>query len=162
MTDALLRFIKILVAYGLAALAAGYAVYLALLIFPSATFGHDATAAGFTYGLMVTMFVSIFAALPAALVVSLGEFRSWRMWWYYAIAGSAIGATLGKMFAPPEWFLWLGLGFGPVSGLVYWVVAGRSAGMENATLRNGLAAIFLIITIVQSFWLGSTYFKVWF
>jgi hypothetical protein len=161
-TDALIRLIKILLAYGLASLAAGYAVHISMLLSPADAANREASTAGVTFGLMVTMFVAIFAAMPAALVVSLGEFRSWRMWWYYAIAGSFIGATLGKMFGPPEWFVWLGLGFGPVSGLIYWLIAGRNAGLQNPLFRNGIAVILLLIAIVMSYGLGPIYFDMWF
>jgi hypothetical protein len=157
MAEALLRIVRILIAYALASLAAGYAVYISLLVMPSAGMGHDASASGISFGLMVTMFVALFAALPAAIVISWGEFRAWRMWWYYAIAGSVIGAVLGKMFIPPHWFVWLGLGFGPVSGLIYWAVAGRTAGPQSPSTRNGLTIVFLGIAVILLFGVGPAY-----
>jgi hypothetical protein len=158
MTSALLRTVSIIVAYLLASLAAGYAVHLALLTEPTGNLGQDATAGGMTFGLMVTVFVIIFASVPASLVVSLGEFKSWRMWWYYAIAGSLIGLALGTMFAPPTWFPWLGLGFGPVSGLIYWAIAGRNAGLEDQNPRLVIALIFFVIALISLVFGWSAYF----
>lgn len=158
MTNALLRTASIIAAYLLASLAAGYAVHVALLAEPTGHLGQDATAGGLTFGLMVTVFVIIFASVPASLVISLGEFKSWRMWWYYAIAGSLIGLGLGAMFAPPSWFPWLGLGFGPVSGLIYWGIAGRKAGLEDQNPRLVIALIFLVIALISLIFGWSAYF----
>jgi hypothetical protein len=159
-TRALLHIMKILLAYALAALAAGYAVDAALLVVPSGGVGQDAGAGGITFGLMVTFFVGLFAALPASLVVSIGEYKSWRMWWYYAIAGALIGYVLGKLFSPPLWFPWFGLGFGPVSGLVFWAIAGRSAGHPEKGARNLIAALFLCLAVILLLSSWSVYFGV--
>ncbi len=155
---ALVHTVKIFLAYALAALAAGYAVDVALLIVPSGGHGQDAGAGGITFGLMITFFVAIFAALPASLVVAAGEFKAWRMWWYYALAGALIGIALGRMFSPPPWFPWMGAGFGPVSGLIYWAIAGRYAGLADTRHRNLLAAMFLCLTVALCFVAGPAYF----
>jgi hypothetical protein len=158
MANALLRLAYILLAYFLASLAAGYAVYGALLIAPSDGPGQEASNAGMTFGLMVTLFVAIFASVPASLVIALGEFKTWRMWWYYAIAGALIGFGLGTMFAPPDWFPMLGLCFGPVSGLIFWGIAGRQAGLAAQNPRVAVAVVFLIFALISLIYGWSAYF----
>jgi hypothetical protein len=150
MANVLLRFAYILLAYGLSALAAGYAVYIALLIIPHGSSGYDAQTGGIAFGLVITMFVAIFAVAPASLVIAVCEFKSWRDWWYYAIAGAVIGLILGKVFSPPHWFAWLGLAFGPVSGLIYWGIVGRTAGLAIANQRLVIAGVFAIVTVLSS------------
>ncbi len=157
MVTALIRFAIIILAYGLASLAAGYAVYIALLIAPADGLGKDAYQSGITFGLVIAMFVAMFAALPASAVVAVGEFRSWRMWWYYAIAGAVIGAVLGNMFMPPLWFPWLGLGFGPVSGLIYWGIAGRNAGLVDRNPRLAVALAFSVFAFLSLIFGWSIY-----
>lgn len=148
MTSTLVRILMITAGFLLASLMTGYVVYAALLLFPTGGAGQDASASGFTFGLFVAMFVAYFAALPASLVIALGELKSWRMWWYYAIAGSLIGLGLGWMFSPPSWFPWLGVGFGPVSGLIYWGIAGRKAGLTEQLHRLSIVVIFLIAAVL--------------
>lgn len=145
---ALVRVLIIVAAFLLASLVTGYVVYGALFLYPTGGAGQDAQTAGFTFGLFVAMFVAFFAAMPAALVIALGEYKSWRMWWYYAIAGSAIGVTLGAMFSPPDWFPWLGLGFGPFAGAIYWAIAGRNAGLNDQTPRLVIVVILLLIAVI--------------
>jgi hypothetical protein len=148
MTRTLVRVLLIIAGHLLASLVTGYVVYSALLLSPTGGIGQDATAGGIAFGLMVTMFVAYFAALPASLVIAAAELKSLRMWWYYAVAGSLIGLGLGWMFSPPPWFPWLGLGFGPVAGLIYWAIAGRKAGLSEPYLRYSIVAIFLLVGVV--------------
>jgi hypothetical protein len=148
MTSALVRILMIVAGFLLASLVTGYVVYGALLLFPTGGAGQDAGTSGFSFGLFITMMVAYFAALPASLVIALGEFKSWRMWWYYSIAGSLIGLGLGWMFSPPHWFPWLGLGFGPIAGLIYWGIAGRKAGLDEQMPRYSIVVIFLLIAVL--------------
>ncbi len=146
-----LRILVILFGYILASAATGFIVYAALRLFPSGGFGQDASRNGFIFSYMVTLFVMYFAAVPASLVIAWGEFRAWRMWWYYAIAGSLIGLGLGYGFSPPWWFPWLGLSIGPISGLIYWGIAGRKAGLAEAYPRNAIVATFIAIAVIIAF-----------
>jgi hypothetical protein len=145
---ALVRVLIIVAGFLLASLVTGYVVYGVLLLNPSDAMSRDAASSGITFGLMVTLFVALFAAMPASLVIALGEYKSWRMWWYYAIAGSLIGLALGSMFTPPDWFPWLGLGFGPFAGCIYWAIAGRKAGLDTQTPRMAIVVVFLIIAVL--------------
>jgi hypothetical protein len=136
----------IAIAYLLAAVVTGYVVDASLLADSGAT--ADGARKDFLgYGLFISFFVTYFAAAPAAATIALGEYFSIRRWWYYALAGSAIGFGLGSMFKPPEFFPWLGLGFGPISGLIYWAVAGRKAGLADHRSRLLVAGFFAALAI---------------
>jgi hypothetical protein len=153
---------RLVFAYLLASLATGIVVYISLLMFPSGGMGQDAKSGGIGFAFMVSVLVAYFAAAPAALTIAVGEFNLWRMPWYYAIAGSAIGFLLGTMFAPPEWFPWLGLGFGVVAGLIYWVVAGRKAGPAENTARRVVVGIFGLVAAVFLYATWASMFGVFF
>jgi hypothetical protein len=148
MTTTLVRILTIIFAYLLASLVSGYVVYAALLIFPTGHGSQDAAAGGFSFGLFISLMVVYFAALPALLVIALAEWRRWTMWWYFSVAGSVIGALLGWTFSPPPWFPWLGLGFGPVAGLIYWAIAGRKTGFAERYNRFSIIVVLLLIAVV--------------
>jgi hypothetical protein len=136
----------IVIAYLLAAVVTGYVVDVSLLA-DSGAAADGARKDLLGYGLFISFFVTYFAAAPASATVALGEYFSIRHWWYYALAGSAIGFGLGSMFKPPEFFPWLGLGFGPISGLIYWAVAGRKAGLADHRSRLVVAGLFVALAI---------------
>jgi hypothetical protein len=153
----IIRILLIIAAYAVASLATGYVVYGSLLLYPTGGIGLDAKANDWGFGLMVAAFVAYFAIAPAAMVVAAGEFKSWRMGWYYALAGMVIGFGLGSKFSPPDWFAWLGLGFGPCAGLIFWGIAGRKAGFLNGTPRLVVSLFFLAVAITLFFitWAGE-------
>jgi hypothetical protein len=151
----------IVIAYLLAAVVTGYVVDVSLLADSSAT-ADGARKDLLSYGLFITFLVAYFAAAPAAATIALGEYFSIRRWWYYALAGSAIGLGLGSMFKPPEYFPWLGLGFGPVSGFIYWTAAGRKAGPANDRSRLVVAGLFAALAIfllgyARLVWFGARF-----
>ncbi|NMD09295.1 MAG: hypothetical protein GYA66_15095 [Phyllobacteriaceae bacterium] len=139
------RLTLIFIGYVLAALASGYAVTAGYLLEGNES---DATTRPLSFGLMVTMFIIMFAAAPAALVVALGEYRRIRHWGYDVAAGCVIGVALGSIFAIRDWFPWMGLGFGPVAGFVFWAIAGRNAGSEAQQARRAVLIIMVIIAAV--------------
>ena len=146
------RLLRIIAAYSLASLITGYVVYGSVL-FSGDGMGSDARSGGIGFGLMVTFFIAVFAACPAALTVAVGEIRSWRMWWYYSIAGSLIGLGLGIMFSGPAFFPYLGVSFGVVSGAIYWWLAGRVAGLADDSPRRVVALI--LFALVATFFIVS-------
>jgi hypothetical protein len=141
------HILLILVGYLIAAVVTGYVVDVSLL-FDEGFMGDYARKGLLVFGVTVSAFVFYFAAGPAALTIAVGEYFSMRYWWYYAAVGAALGLGLGFMFNPPEFFPWLGLGFGPVSGLIFWAVAGRRAGMSSPRLRIGVACGFAAIALL--------------
>ncbi len=144
---ALKQIALILVGYCLAAVITGFVV-AACVHFDNREYGEGARQGFFGFAVMVSFFVAVFAAMPAAGTVALGEYKAWRMWWYYALAGSLIGCVLGYSFRPPAFFPWLGLGFGPVSGLIFWAIAGRNAGLESVNGRRIVVAVFALIFVI--------------
>ncbi len=135
----------ILFAYLLAAVVTGYVVDISLLA-SSDHLANDARKNLLGFGLFISFLVAYFAACPAAATVALGEYFHIRRWWYYALAGSAIGLGLGTIFRPPEFFPWLGLGFGPVSGVIYWAIAGRRAGLAENNARMTVVVSMAIVS----------------
>jgi hypothetical protein len=92
----------------------------------------------------ITWFIAILATIPAIVLVAVGEFRSVRSIFYYAIGGSIIGMGLpliavSKFLDLPEpvtmaiesWYSALGFVLGYIVGVIYWFIAGRNAGLRQ-------------------------------
>src|SRR3954447_10316400 len=90
------------------------------------------------------IFVSGFALIPALLIALISEAFSIRSVLAYAIGGGVVGAAcyLGLVPFDSETFQFEGIvrrhleiltGAGIVGGLVYWLIAGRSAGRWRAS-----------------------------
>jgi hypothetical protein len=77
---------------------------------------------------IITLFIAMYAALPAAVTVLIGETTPNRNKFYYSVAGCLIGGAL-PVFVEMMTLVPIGLIFGPVAGLIYWRVAGRNAGL---------------------------------
>jgi hypothetical protein len=90
--------------------------------------------------IIVMMFwAGTIAFLPAAVAIVLAETFGWRSALYYLLAGGLIGAIAIHLtsesgafdFADRPHVTLLAAGF--VGGFVYWLIAGRLAGVEPAT-----------------------------
>jgi hypothetical protein len=102
--------------------------------------------------------IAVLALLPAMPVIVCSERRGIRSFWFYTYAGALTGPVsyflylaiialpepnkaiqvLADSFAFPGWGMWLITSFsGFFGGLVYWLMAGRSAGIQRtrAVLR---------------------------
>ena len=123
-----IRLILILLGYGLATVASGVTVSL---IFAFA----EKTMASEIPGLIAfaIMLIGIYAALPALVTVIIGEIRTIRRRLYYIIAATLIGMVLPMIVGLDHWYILVGLGFGPVAGMIYWAVAGRRASYRPST-----------------------------
>ena len=77
---------------------------------------------------LAIMLIGMYAALPALVAVVIGEVRAIRHRLYYIVAATLIGMALPVVVGLDRWYILVGLGFGPVAGLIYWFVAGRNAG----------------------------------
>ncbi len=152
------RFAVIVVAYGVAALAASAFLHLLAL---GASGLQPSGAPPFVIGSLyfsvpfVALFVGYFAFTPAAVAILVGEVSGQRNWLFYAIAGGAVGLGAAVLFwqAPAIGFesgtgaegtlttprLAAALaGSGIVGGIAYWLCAGRSAGnWHSAGGRSG-------------------------
>ena len=70
------------------------------------------------------------AALLAFVVIAIAEYRGWRNWLNYALAGAAItgGIMLVMTGGKDNSDLALMTAAGLAGGITYWLVAGRNAG----------------------------------
>jgi hypothetical protein len=150
MVAVVLRLLRIFFAYFMASLITGYVVYGALQIEGGWT-SRDPGTQGAGFGLLIAFMITWLAAFPAALTITFGEWKGWRMWWYYSAAGSLIGLVLGYLFKPPAFFPWLGVSFGVVSGLIYWSIAGRHAGAADEGMKKATVAIMALATCAAFF-----------
>jgi hypothetical protein len=95
------------------------------------------------------IFISGFALLPAMIVVAITEAFCIRGALTYAVGGALVGAAcyLGLVPFDPDTFHFEGIvrrhleimtGAGIVAGLVYWMIAGRNAGVWRALRRRSI------------------------
>jgi hypothetical protein len=80
------------------------------------------------------VFVSAIAFVPAIIVILIAETLSLRSLFFYALAGGASGVLYGLTFpaaaaTPFDRTVQITLAAGVAAGLVYWLVAGRTAGL---------------------------------
>jgi hypothetical protein len=130
-----LRFFVVIFGFYAASLAAAATLTFGTL----ADFADQVGAADATLFSVVVLTTSIliafFAFIPALIVILMAESFAWRSVLLYALAGGALGAGFGLGFG--ELFPEPGRGrstelmaaAGIVGGLVYWLIAGRNAGM---------------------------------
>ena len=118
-----IRLLLILTGYGLASLASGIVVATVFYVSEGDPHMEYLGLVG-----LVTVLIAMYAALPAAIAVVLAEALSWRWRLYYIAVACVIGMGL-PLFVGLHWgYVLLGLGFGPVAGMIYWLLAGRRAG----------------------------------
>jgi uncharacterized membrane protein len=139
------RLCIVLAGYACAILTAS--LFLHLLAWPSLGFEGDtptvvAKTALVVSVLLIALLISYYAFLPAAVLIAIAEFRPFRSWLYFALAGgiTALSALVlyetvrmaGMAGARTEAFgadsLLVALASGMIAGVAYWLVAGRSAG----------------------------------
>ncbi len=139
------RLFVILFAFLAASLVAGMIIVCAVL-FPEFTdlgIGQLDPAVNVIVGLGF-IFISGFALLPALIVAAITETFNIRSLLVYAVGGALVGAAcyLGLIPFDPETMRFDGIirrhleimtGAGIVAGLVYWMIAGRTAGAWRVT-----------------------------
>ena len=135
---ALLRLFVILFGYSAAVLTA--VLFIHLLAWESLGFGGGAENPVAQWAtvmsvLFSTLFISYYAFLPSAVLITISELRAIRGWLYFALAGGvvALGAAVLRTMDAPA-----GSGIatvdaataaaGLVGGLAYWLIAGQGAG----------------------------------
>jgi hypothetical protein len=136
----LARIFVVLFAFLLACVAAGVVMTFALLL-PGWNALLDRPADQQGIAIMVglsAVFFSLYAMLPAMLVIALAEGFRLRSIFFYALAGAALalcsayGWDLRFLNGPDDDFGWRGpeimAAVGIVAGFVYWALAGRNAG----------------------------------
>ncbi len=121
----LIRLFLILLGYGLATIASGVVVGL-IFTFAEKTMDNEVVGIiAFAIAL-----IGMYAALPALVAVVIGEAASIRRKVYYIAAATLIGMVLPVVVGLDHWYILVGLGFGPAAGMIYWVIAGRRAGLQ--------------------------------
>jgi hypothetical protein len=154
-----IRILLIAASYLAASLGAGCALSLGMLYLSRSQSGEllRVAASPDLNILMVVIAVSseviaVLALLPAMPVIVYSERRGVRSFWFYAYAGALIGpmsyllfvgistlsepnkalGVLAHSLAFPGWGIWLLTAFsGFFAGLIYWLMAGRSAGIQR-------------------------------
>jgi hypothetical protein len=141
------RLFVVFFAFLLASFAAGIIVVGAVLYPEVSDFGAqiDQSAINIVIGFGF-IFISGFALLPALIIVLITEAFYIRSVLAYAVGGALVGAAcyLGLVPFDPDTLQFNGIvhrhmeimtGAGIVAGLVYWLIAGRSAGAWRAPPR---------------------------
>jgi hypothetical protein len=140
----LARLFVILFACVIASLAAGVVITLAVLLPQWGALDFDPID-GDVFRVVVgfgTIFVSVFAFLPALAMIAIAEAAGIRSLLYYACSGALIAAFLYYDFRGWDVLalpledsarreLEIIAAAGIVAGLVYWAIAGRSAGLRQ-------------------------------
>jgi hypothetical protein len=139
LADLLRLFILVPLAYILACIAAGATVAVSL-------FGAEPTieTAGFfaATGVLTTLYAGAVSFVPALIAVLVAEAFGWRSLFFYLIVGGGIGLAadaLTEFVGAPalaDYRLALYLAAGFVAGFVYWLIAGRLAGLGGARPRS--------------------------
>ena len=151
-----IRLCAILIGYAFAILVAS--LFLHLLVWPSLGLEGDtptfaAKSALVVSVLLVALFVSYYAFVPAVVLIALAELRPFRSWLYFGLAGGVtalsalvlhemlrvadLAGTRSQPLALDAESLAGALGAGMAAGIAYWLVAGRGAGKW----RRGAEAI---------------------
>jgi len=157
----LLRIVWIIVAYLVASTAAGAVIAVAAWV--AGLVGNPVELASLPYGLLAGgILVAVFAALPCAAIIGYAEREGRRTLPFHLAAGglTGIGTLLGSVLLlggisprglqvhPPDAEGAAALGMvaiavamaGLAGGLVYWALAGRSAGAWRAQ-ASGTGAV---------------------
>lgn len=152
------RLLIIALGYVLATLVAGFLVSLLLMLIPNAVMNDSGSPVSqlVQMTLLVALFTGLVTGGAVLALITLTEWKTVRHPLVYAAAGAAAGLGLGALFAMERWFLWAGLVIGTVAGLLYWRVAGRTAGALFEAVPNarrpvliGLLLVSFIVTIMS-------------
>jgi hypothetical protein len=132
------RLPRIVIAYIVASPAAGLALgFLNLITNPPSggeTFSQALAKALAIGGLLFGSFVAIYAVLPALVLVVLAESFGWRRWPVYVVVSALLGIGTETLLENGAVSLKAGLifgGAGAFAGFIYWMIAGRSAGLRG-------------------------------
>ncbi len=141
------RIIVIVFAVIVAAMAAGVVLAIGIVVPDWAAMDSDTVerVSFFVVSFFATSFLGAVAVAPALLLVVLGEVLRIRSFIYYAVAGALVGLAsyFGSNISarlenttdipPVEHALPLAAVAGIIGGVVYWLVAGRTAGAGRAS-----------------------------
>ena len=137
------RIIVIIFALLVASMAAGVALAIGIIAPDWSTMDSDPVERVnfFIVSFFATSFFGTVTMAPAFILIVLGEFLRIRSFIYYGVAGALVGLTsyFGSDISmllenttdvpPVEHALELAAAAGIISGVVYWLIAGRKAGV---------------------------------
>jgi hypothetical protein len=145
----IVRLFVIAIGFLAACLAAGMIVVVAVMFPEFSDLGAGPVDEGVIQVLIGFgfIFISGFALLPAAIIALVTEAFSIRGVLAYAIGGAAVGAVCYLSLVPFDTNTWqfhgivrrhleIMTGAGIVAGLIYWMIAGRSAGAWREPRRR--------------------------
>jgi hypothetical protein len=137
------RLFVIAFGYSFGALAAGAVLIIATL--PAGSFENNLDHADWLILwwaiLTAAAIVGALAFVPAMVVILIAESFSLRSLFFYALSGGAGGLLYGLTFpaaAPPyDRTVQITFAAGVAAGLIYWLVAGRNAGLwRGSSVRS--------------------------
>jgi hypothetical protein len=134
----ILQLLKIVAAYLAASLVAGFIIPLGLALLGDALEGRWQDAMkdvlfALQLGLGASVAIAVFAFVPAVVFIAAAEVRSTRSAAYYGGAGAVVPIFLSLpgplgLLSTAAFALMRVIAAGLISGLVYWRIAGRTAG----------------------------------
>lgn len=125
----LIRLALILAGYALATVFSGVGV--GIVFHAAENMGGPQPEDPFAIIAFAIMLIGIYAAAPALVAVAIGEAASIRRKLYYIAAACLIGMALPVLVGLDRWYILVGLGLGPIAGMIYWIIAGRRAGLRR-------------------------------
>jgi hypothetical protein len=149
MTSAILRFIIIVATFLLCSALAGFSGAIAMGLTEGESF-----LPWFVWGWFATLITAVSAAVPAALLIILAEWKSIRAAWFYCGFGSVVGVGLAYAMAPNVWLPLFGIILGAIIGAIYWALAGRKAG---ALKEQGGEKTLLILLALTALIVAAAY-----
>lgn len=113
--------------------------------FGAAGFGAGDDGLFVIFGGIAGLFVATFVAVPAFVVIVLAELFHWRSVFVYLAAGALIGLSgsllpLQEVFPELRISRTLPAAAGLAGGFVYWLIAGRSAGLVRRDSESAKAS----------------------
>ena len=93
--------------------------------------------------------ISMSSGLPGLLLAAAAEYYSARSLWIYIVGAVVIGSFAGLPFSSDAKISLIGAALGPVAGVVYWYLAGRSAGSWRTPNASSEAAPSLPIDLAR-------------
>jgi hypothetical protein len=123
---ALKRFLIIVAAYVLTVFVAAMGGSLAIYTTSSQSMAFVGILA------FAGIIIGMFATIPSVMLIMIAEYFGIRSLWYYAAIAVIAGVVLARVFVNETWMLAVGAGLGLACGAVYWVIAGRNAGVLKA------------------------------
>ena len=148
---ALKRFVTIVFAYAVTVFVAALGASLAIEMTSLSPSESLAIFAIFGFACLI---IGMFAAIPSAVLVLIAEFLKIRSPFYYVTIAVVAGVIFARVLINQTWMLFVGAGLGVVCGAIYWMIAGRKAGIlkhsENGTAHRQLMLLLAAVIAAEA------------